>query len=214
MQKRVAILGGGVAGLSAAHELALRGFKVTVYELHAHLGGKARSFLLHKPKARSGGVSLSQRRDSISSKFGNPEVLYQTAGGRRPLPGEHGFRFFAGFYKHLPDTMSNIPFGDQRNGVLGNLVEAPRLEAACKNGPPIVMPTHFPQSPADLRTVLGVFSRFIDSSRPMNSYIFFHACCSWRAVAIDAEWRNSSRLDGGILSGLVTARRLTSVTWH
>jgi uncharacterized protein with NAD-binding domain and iron-sulfur cluster len=29
---RVAVLGGGVAGLSAAHELAERGFQVDVYE--------------------------------------------------------------------------------------------------------------------------------------------------------------------------------------
>ena len=39
----VAILGGGVGGLSAAHELAERGFKVDVYELRDSFGGKARS---------------------------------------------------------------------------------------------------------------------------------------------------------------------------
>ncbi len=43
MRKTVAILGGGVAGLSAAHELAERGFKVHVYERKPVLGGKARS---------------------------------------------------------------------------------------------------------------------------------------------------------------------------
>ena len=43
MQQTVAILGGGVAGLSAAHELAERGFKVHVYERKPVLGGKARS---------------------------------------------------------------------------------------------------------------------------------------------------------------------------
>ncbi|MET8795179.1 FAD-dependent oxidoreductase [Nocardia sp. NPDC004568] len=40
--KEVAVFGGGMAGLSAAHELAERGFQVTVYE-PAFLGGKARS---------------------------------------------------------------------------------------------------------------------------------------------------------------------------
>jgi uncharacterized protein with NAD-binding domain and iron-sulfur cluster len=40
----VAVLGGGVGGLSAAHELAERGFDVTVYEKRARPGGKARSY--------------------------------------------------------------------------------------------------------------------------------------------------------------------------
>ncbi|WP_439025759.1 hydroxysqualene dehydroxylase [Haloarchaeobius sp. DT45] len=44
MTHEIAILGGGVGGLSAAHELADRGFDVTVYEHHDRFGGKARSF--------------------------------------------------------------------------------------------------------------------------------------------------------------------------
>ena len=40
---KVAVLGGGVGGLSAAHELAERGFDVTVYERRDEFGGKARS---------------------------------------------------------------------------------------------------------------------------------------------------------------------------
>ena len=42
----VAILDGGVGGLSTAHELAERGFSVTVYERNATFGGKARSLSL------------------------------------------------------------------------------------------------------------------------------------------------------------------------
>jgi hypothetical protein len=78
--RRVAVFGGGMAGLSAAHELAERGFQVTVYERKAW-GGKARSI----PVAGTG------------------------SDGRQDLPGEHGFRFFPGFYQNLPDTMSRIP---------------------------------------------------------------------------------------------------------
>lgn len=44
MTKTVAIIGGGVAGLTAAHELRERGFKVTVWEKRSVFGGKARSF--------------------------------------------------------------------------------------------------------------------------------------------------------------------------
>src|SRR5215216_3191309 len=65
---RVAILGGGVAGLSAAHELAERGFEVVVLEARDIPGGKARSL----PVPGSG------------------------TGGRADLPAEHGFRFFPG----------------------------------------------------------------------------------------------------------------------
>ena len=39
MAAKVAILGGGVAGLSAAHELAERGFEVHVYERKPVFGG-------------------------------------------------------------------------------------------------------------------------------------------------------------------------------
>ena len=42
--KRVAIIGGGFAGLAAGVELAARGFCVHVFEARAHLGGRAYSF--------------------------------------------------------------------------------------------------------------------------------------------------------------------------
>ncbi|WP_190136499.1 hydroxysqualene dehydroxylase [Streptomyces longispororuber] len=100
-----AVLGGGVAGLTAAHELAERGFAVTVYERRA-LGGKARSF----------GVPDSAK------------------GTRAPLPGEHGFRFIPGIYHNLPDTMRRIPFPGNRNGVWDNLVAPPEMSFARSGG--------------------------------------------------------------------------------
>ncbi len=77
---RIFILGGGVAGLSAAHELAERQFQVVVFERNEICGGKARSM--------------------VNKGSGT--------GGRADLPGEHGFRFFPGFYWHLTDTMKRI----------------------------------------------------------------------------------------------------------
>lgn len=80
--KKVVVIGGGVAGLTAAHELQERGFKVVVYERNVGLGGKARSF-------------------PVPDDHPNQNI--------RGLPAEHGFRFFPGFYKHLADTLSRIP---------------------------------------------------------------------------------------------------------
>ncbi|MFB4309340.1 FAD-dependent oxidoreductase [Actinomadura sp. GTD37] len=91
-KRRVAVLGGGMSGLAAAHELVERGFEVTVFERRA-LGGKARSI----PVKGTG------------------------RGGRRDLQGEHGFRFFPGFYRNVPDTMRRIPVPGNANGVHDNM---------------------------------------------------------------------------------------------
>jgi uncharacterized protein with NAD-binding domain and iron-sulfur cluster len=123
---KVIVLGGGVAGLSAAHELVERGFEVEVYEKSALVGGKARSVT----KVNSG------------------------TGGRRDLPGEHGFRFFPGFYQHVTDTMRRIPFGTNLNGVLDNLVIAPESAVAQEGKPFFTFPTHQPKTIEDWQLVL------------------------------------------------------------
>jgi uncharacterized protein with NAD-binding domain and iron-sulfur cluster len=126
----VAILGGGVAGLTAAHELAERGFEVVVLEARDIPGGKARSL----PVPNSA----------------------HPPGGRADLPAEHGFRFFPGFYQHLPDTMRRIP--DGRGTVFDNLTGATRIlfaQAGGKNE--LVAGAHLPESLEDL----AVLSRFL-----------------------------------------------------
>jgi 15-cis-phytoene desaturase len=125
MQQTVAILGGGVAGLSAAHELAERGFAVRVYERKPVWGGKARSIPVP-----------SSDRD-----------------GRRPLPGEHGFRFFPGFYKHVTDTMRRIPYGGNGN-TYDNLTVATRILLARSNQAEITWVARSPASLADFRVFL------------------------------------------------------------
>jgi uncharacterized protein with NAD-binding domain and iron-sulfur cluster len=65
--------------------------------------------------------------------------------GRR-FPGEHGFRFFPGFYRHVVDTMARIPLGDGRS-VAENLTQSTRVEIAGAGGAPaLVLPAQFPRS--------------------------------------------------------------------
>jgi 15-cis-phytoene desaturase len=120
MSNRVAVLGGGVGGLSAAHELIERGFDVTVYERNDLFGGKARSL----------------------------SVPNTGTDGRRALPGEHGFRFFPAFYKHLPDTMMRIPDPGSIS-VFNNLVHATRILVARAGKPPLVLAARIPQNLED-----------------------------------------------------------------
>ena len=47
--RRAAIIGGGLAGLSAAHTLAQAGFDVTLFEKNGHLGGKLGSWTTKLP---------------------------------------------------------------------------------------------------------------------------------------------------------------------
>ncbi len=126
MSKKVVILGGGVAGMSAAHELIERGFDVWVYELKELQGGKARSMY----------------------------VPDSATGGRKPLPGEHGFRFFPRFYKHLPDTMSRIPFPGNADGVFNNLVDADRGLMARYGKKSIEIITRFPHNLDDIKALV------------------------------------------------------------
>jgi len=116
----VAILGGGVAGLSAAHELCERGFNVSVFEKKSIFGGKARSL----------------------------SVPGTHTGDRKDLPGEHGFRFFPAFYKHLPDTMKRIPY-DGNSTVANNLVNATRILVGRAGLPPLDLLARLPQNCPD-----------------------------------------------------------------
>ncbi|MFC6721927.1 FAD-dependent oxidoreductase [Halobacteriaceae archaeon SHR40] len=85
----VAVVGGGIGGLSAAHELAERDLDVAVFEANDRFGGKARSM--------------------------------DATDHANPLHGEHGFRFFPAFYRHVTETMERIP--DGTGTVADNLVE-------------------------------------------------------------------------------------------
>lgn len=127
---KVIVLGGGVAGMSAAHELIERGFEVDVYERHEkYPGGKARSV----------------------------DVSFPNLADKKPLPGEHGFRFFPGFYKHIIDTMKRIPVEKTKgriSSVFDNLVPTHRVRMAREGKKSIYSIVSFPKSLNDLETVL------------------------------------------------------------
>ena len=117
----VAVLGGGIGGLSAAQELAEREFAVTVYESRDCFGGKARSI----------------------------EIPDSAPVGEKPLVGEHGFRFFPGFYRHVTDTMKRIPYRDNPDGVYDNLVETSATLIASTGDTETVASTETPGTPRE-----------------------------------------------------------------
>jgi len=118
MSDKVVILGGGIAGLTAAQELAERDFDVNVYEKRSIFGGKARSL----------------------------KVPDTAEDGRKPLPGEHGFRFFPAFYRHTFDTMRRIPYGDNGQGVFDNLYKTKQTLIARKGAEEVTVPLELPDS--------------------------------------------------------------------
>jgi 15-cis-phytoene desaturase len=120
----VFILGGGVAGLSAAHELAERGFNVVVFERHDICGGKARS-------------------------------MKNVKAGRPDLPGEHGFRFFPGFYWHLTHTMRRIVIDPNTKRTADqNLVQSTQIAIAQDGKPLFLIEAKRPKTLQDWITAL------------------------------------------------------------
>jgi uncharacterized protein with NAD-binding domain and iron-sulfur cluster len=89
--RSVAVFGGGPAGMTVAHELAERGFRVELYERHAVLGGKVRS-------VRQAGTGV---------------------GGRPDVPLNSGGHFFSMLYPNVGDTLARIP--SERGTVLDHL---------------------------------------------------------------------------------------------
>lgn len=158
MTRRVAVLGGGVAGLTAAHELALRGFEVDLYEKRTGplaLGGKARSQEVRTP---SGQVLL----------------------------GEHGYRFFPAFYEGVPDSMRRTPLDaastpvpdDPAATVPGNVFESLRpaewMAIARAGRPMAVIERDLPEI-TDLGSLVRAF------------VTIFHDIPAWDLVPIGAK---------------------------
>jgi uncharacterized protein with NAD-binding domain and iron-sulfur cluster len=161
MTQKVVILGGGIAGLSAAHELIERQFEVEVYELRPIAGGKARSF----PLPGSG------------------------TGGRKDLPAEHGFRFFPRFYRHVTDTMGRIPCGSGRT-VADNLVDTTRCSLARFGRHAVNLTARSPRTINDVRVVLDDLGRFLGGDLGLShDELAFFASKIWQIVTSSRERR-------------------------
>lgn len=120
---KVVIAGGGIGGLSAAHELVTRGFDVEVYEYHDIPGGKARSM----------GIPGTAKPASGKDR-------------RHDLPAEHGFRFFPGYYRHVIDTMQHTPYWDTKEVVSDRLIKVDKEALASFTTRAIITPAKMPST--------------------------------------------------------------------
>ncbi|MFW5929354.1 MAG: hydroxysqualene dehydroxylase, partial [Halobacteriota archaeon] len=152
----VAVIGGGVGGLTAAHELADRGFEVEVYEARERFGGKSRS------------------------------LRVTGENGTENLPGEHGFRFLPGFYRHLRDTMQRIPCGSNPRGVRDNLVEVMEMMRCNVDEPNVVSRRRHVDSLEDF--VYMVDRMLWRDSVPDREHTFFLNRFLVLATSCDARW--------------------------
>jgi uncharacterized protein with NAD-binding domain and iron-sulfur cluster len=201
----VAVFGGGIAGLTAAHELAERGFDVTVYERRAW-GGRARSM----------------------------DVPGTEAGGRRPLPGEHCFRVYFGFYQHVPDTMRRIPFGSNPKGVFDNLVATSQTAFLRASKRDLVIPVEplggQAETPAQVRDLLIALLLEMDLPPQAVAHLadrlvaFLSSCdarrrgqwtqTSWRDFAGgDSYGEDYHRIIGNFVQLVASKPDRTSATW-
>lgn len=181
MQK-VVILGGGVAGLSAAHELLDRGFQVEVLEKLRIPGGKARSIPVLAGLGDHG--SKNAHIDAVKAA-----VASDPLGRRRPwLPGEHGFRFFPNFYRHITHTLARIPYGS--GTVADNLVDTTQVLIAEYDKAGIELPSRFPENVFELTTALKAFLWAISPRNDIPySDIEHFAACIWQVITSCEERR-------------------------
>ncbi len=150
---KVIVIGGGVAGMSAAHELVERGFQVEIFERNpSYVGGKARSV------------------DAPGTNQLDPALF---------LPGEHGFRFFPGFYKHVTDTMKRIPVGPGKSA-FDNLVSTENMMMTQAGAQPMVMPVNFPTSIEGVKEIFRSFQTV--ASELSDKEIEFFAGKIWQLM--------------------------------
>ena len=217
---RVVVLGGGVAGFSAAHELAERGFDVVVVEKTGIPGGKARS----SPVLPTGPLPWRAA----------PSYRRSAPGEHVPwIPGEHGFRFFPGFYRHVVDSMTRIPTPGGLSAA-DHLVPIARCGITQYDKPTFTFPIRFPRDVTDIATAFGALVAALSSIADISPAELAHfggrvwqilTSCEARRTAeyeqipwwtfIDAEAHSRAyqkMLAAGITRSLVAAHAETAST--
>jgi uncharacterized protein with NAD-binding domain and iron-sulfur cluster len=110
---------------------------------------------------------------SLERWFQTNEADFDPRTKRDWLPGEHGFRFFPGFYRHVVDTMARIPYG--KGSVADNLTPTSALLLARFEREGILLPARFPAHPQDMAYVLDAFIKIMagDLGVPLDeSHVF------------------------------------------
>ncbi|WP_238305715.1 MULTISPECIES: FAD-dependent oxidoreductase [Mycobacterium] len=173
----VAVLGAGIAGLTAAHELAERGFVVTVYEARRdERNGLGTEPPGTYPPVKLGGLAASQY-STVGTHDGSQAELRPFPGRRgqprdpgRAAAGEHGFRFFPAYYLHIWDLFQRTPVyqltqtadGTARwtatsRTVYDNVRRVVTKGTTVQGQPSLVFPSELPRSFAEF---LGILSQF------------------------------------------------------
>nr|WP_319445743.1 MULTISPECIES: NAD(P)-binding protein [unclassified Mycobacterium] len=171
----VAVLGAGIAGLTAAHELAERGFVVTVYEGRAdERNGLGTEPAWTYPPVKLGGLAASQY-STVGTHDGSKAELRPFPGRRgqprnpgRAVAGEHGFRFFPAFYLHIWDLFQRTPVYQLTQTANGTACWTPTPRTVYDNvrrvitkgitvdgEPSLVFPSERPRSPAEFFGILS-----------------------------------------------------------
>lgn len=83
MRKQIVVIGGGLAGTSAAHSLVERGYDVTIIEKNDRLGGRIHSHLVD-------GAAVEMGADFISNAYTNVRGFLESNGLDQQLYRQHG----------------------------------------------------------------------------------------------------------------------------
>jgi len=172
MSKTIAIIGGGIGGLATAHHLSRAG---------------ATNITVYEASDAVGGKARSQ---------------YPAAQGGKVYPGEHGFRFFPHFYRHLLETLRQIPTPE---GTVWNRLVGPKVGAIVYNKSilEVARPVKIEPSLQFVRTTIEILERREISIREATIFAgrllqFASSCEERRKLEYDnvAWWNFTGAADG------------------